>query len=84
MNRHTRFTKISAFCVYILFQDRELAFASVSRLYVQHVRILCNLEDCYDQIVHPQKGILLRQLLDCTIGRILELKVRQFVAMNCN
>ena len=58
-----------------LCQDREAAFAAVSRLYVQHVRILRNLEDCYDQIVHPQKRILLRQLLDCTIGRILELKV---------
>ena len=67
---HVLYLRVS-FC-----QDREAAFAAVSRLYVQHVRILRNLEDCYDQIVHPQKRILLRQLLDCTIGRILELKVR--------
>ncbi len=59
----------------IFIQDRESAFSVVSRLYVQYVRILRNLEECYDQVVHPQKRILLRQLLDCTIGRILELKV---------
>ncbi len=56
-------------------QDREVAFQSVSRIYLQYVQLLRNLETCYDQIVHPQKRILLRQLLEANIGRILELKV---------
>lgn len=51
-----------------------MAFKNVSRLYLQYVVIFRHLDTCYDQIVHPQKRILLRQLLDATIGRILELK----------
>ncbi len=47
----------------------------MSRLYLQYVHLLRTLETCYDQIVHPQKRILLRQLLEANIGRILELKV---------
>ena len=55
-------------------KDREAAFKTVSKLYLQYVEVFRNLETCYDQIVHPQKRILLRQLLDASIGRILELK----------
>lgn len=43
-------------------------------MYVKYIKIYKNLELCYDQIVHPQKRQLLRQFLDATIGRILELK----------
>lgn len=58
-----------------LLQDREQSYRLVSKLYLQYVKIFRRLEECYDQIVHPQKRLLLRQLLDSTIGRILELKV---------
>ena len=52
-----------------------MAFNTVSKLYLQYVRVFRTLETCYDQMVHPQKRLLLRKLLDSTIGRILELKV---------
>ena len=55
-------------------KDRELAYKAVSKLYLQYVKIFRTLDSCYDQMVHPQKRILLRKLLDSTIGRILELK----------
>lgn len=41
---------------------------------MRYIQILRDIERCYDQIVHPQKRILLRKLLDGLIGRILELK----------
>ena len=43
-------------------------------MYVKYIQILRRLEQCYDQIVHPQKRRVLRHVLDGTIGRILELK----------
>ena len=55
-------------------KDRELAYKAVSKLYLQYVKIFRTLDSCYDQMVHPQKRLLLRKLLDSTIGRILELK----------
>jgi len=55
-------------------KDREQAFLSISRLYLQYAQSLRTLETCYDQIVHPQKRILLRHLLDAVIGRVIELK----------
>ena len=32
------------------------------------------MEQCYDQIVHPQKRRVLRHLLDGIMGRVLEIK----------
>ena len=55
-------------------KDRELAYKAVSKLYLQYVKIFRTLDTCYDQMVHPQKRMLVRKLLDSTIGRILELK----------
>ena len=55
-------------------RDRELAYKAVSKLYLQYVKIFRTLDACYDQMVHPQKRMLVRKLLDSTIGRILELK----------
>ena len=34
-------------------------------------------------MVHPQKRLLLRTLLDSTIGRIIELKVRTMMLISC-
>ncbi|CAG0886207.1 unnamed protein product [Cyprideis torosa] len=53
---------------------RQAVFDEVATLYLHYLVILRQLDECYDQIVHPQKRILLRKLLDQTIGRILELK----------
>ncbi|KAL8173066.1 UNVERIFIED_CONTAM: Dynein regulatory complex protein 11 [Gekko kuhli] len=42
--------------------------------YIKYVQIFRNLEAAYDQIVHPQKRLIIRQVLDGVMGRILELK----------
>ena len=44
------------------------------------------LEECYDQMVHPQKRRLLKSVLEATIGRVLELKneLMNFEASNFN
>lgn len=55
-------------------KDRKKAHNTVSELYVRYI-IVCNkLEVCYDQVIQPQKRILLKQLLVSCLGRILELK----------
>ncbi|XP_017764087.1 PREDICTED: IQ and AAA domain-containing protein 1 [Eufriesea mexicana] len=55
-------------------KDRKKAHNTISELYVRYI-IICNkLEICYDQVIQPQKRILLKQLLVSCFGRILELK----------
>ena len=38
-------------------------------MYVKYVQIFRRLEQCYDQIVQPQKRRVLRHALDAIIGR---------------
>lgn len=46
----------------------------LATFYIKYVQIFHNLESAYDQIVHPQKRLIIRQVLDGVMGRILELK----------
>lgn len=55
-------------------RDRMVFFQRLTTLYVRYVRIFRNLEETYDQIIHPQKRRLIRDMLDGVIGRVLELK----------
>lgn len=55
-------------------KDRKVAFQFLATMFVKYVQVLCKIERCYDQIVHPQKRRVLRHVLDGTIGRVLELK----------
>ncbi|KAM9475080.1 dynein regulatory complex protein 11-like [Clarias gariepinus] len=55
-------------------KDRVVFFQRVATLYVRYVQIFRQLEEAYDQIVHPQKRRLIRDVLDGVIGRVLELK----------
>ncbi|KAM9475446.1 dynein regulatory complex protein 11-like [Clarias gariepinus] len=55
-------------------KDRVVFFQRIATLYVRYVRIFRQLEEAYDQIVHPQKRRLIRDVLDGVIGRVLELK----------
>ena len=50
------------------------AFQLLATMYIKYIQIFRRLEQCYDQIVHPQKRRVLRHVLDGTMGRILELK----------
>lgn len=55
-------------------QEREEARLRLAELYVRYICVGNRLEECYDQVVQPQKRPLLRRLLDSAYGRVLELK----------
>lgn len=55
-------------------KDRVLFFQRVAMLYVRYIQILRKLEEVYDQVVHPQKRMDIRAILDSVMGRIMELK----------
>ncbi|XP_012261688.2 dynein regulatory complex protein 11 [Athalia rosae] len=55
-------------------KERRKAHANVAELYVRYIVASNNLHKCYDQVIQPQKRILIRKLLDSCIGRVLELK----------
>nr|XP_023688535.1 IQ and AAA domain-containing protein 1 [Paramormyrops kingsleyae] len=55
-------------------KDRVMFFQRLAVLYVRYIQIFRHLEEAYDQIVHPQKRRIIRQLLDGVMGRVLELK----------
>uniref|UniRef100_G1KYI0 IQ motif containing with AAA domain 1 n=1 Tax=Anolis carolinensis TaxID=28377 RepID=G1KYI0_ANOCA len=55
-------------------KDRLVVFQMLATFYIKYVQIFRNLEAAYDQIVHPQKRLIIRQMLDSVMGRILELK----------
>ncbi|KAF6203130.1 hypothetical protein GE061_003545 [Apolygus lucorum] len=55
-------------------KDRDYARRIVGTLYLQYIRAVNMLDQCYDQIAQPQKRMLIRKLLDASIGRMLELK----------
>ncbi|XP_050446709.1 dynein regulatory complex protein 11 [Cataglyphis hispanica] len=55
-------------------KDRKKSHDVVSALYVRYILICNKLEQCYDQIIQPQKRLLLQRSLNATLGRVLELK----------
>ncbi|XP_061463641.1 dynein regulatory complex protein 11 isoform X2 [Rhineura floridana] len=55
-------------------KDHLVVFQMLATFYIKYVQIFRNLEAAYDQIVHPQKRLIIRQVLDGVMGRILELK----------
>jgi hypothetical protein len=50
-------------------------FRFYAHLYVKYVHCYKILEDCYDQMVHPQKRMLLKDMLESTMLRVVELKL---------
>ncbi|XP_029081525.1 dynein regulatory complex protein 11 [Monodon monoceros] len=55
-------------------RNHVFIFQMLATFYIKYVQIFRNLENVYDQMVHPQKRILIRKILDGVMGRILELK----------
>ncbi|KAG7488774.1 hypothetical protein MATL_G00038550 [Megalops atlanticus] len=55
-------------------KDRVVFFQRLATLYVRYVQIFRQLEEVYDQMVHPQKRRVIRDVLDGVMGRVLELK----------
>ncbi|KAL1518041.1 hypothetical protein ABEB36_001727 [Hypothenemus hampei] len=54
--------------------DRREQRSLLGTLYLRYISIANRMNICLDQMVQPQKRILLRKLLEGTLGRILELK----------
>eukprot|EP00927_Polykrikos_kofoidii_P073274 TRINITY_DN6931_c0_g2_i1.p1 TRINITY_DN6931_c0_g2~~TRINITY_DN6931_c0_g2_i1.p1 ORF type:complete len:859 (+),score=195.27 TRINITY_DN6931_c0_g2_i1:130-2706(+) len=52
----------------------EPGFQHFALLYIKYLQIYRKLEDCHDQMVHPQKRRSIKKVLKSTIVRILELK----------
>ncbi|GAB1285224.1 IQ motif-containing with AAA domain [Apodemus speciosus] len=55
-------------------RNKVIVFQMLATFYIKYVQIFRNMENVYDQIVHPQKRMLIRKVLDGVMGRILELK----------
>merc|ERR1719446_1062387 len=54
----------------------EPGFQHFALLYIKYLQIYKKLEDCHDQMVHPQKRRSIKKVLKSTIIRILELKAQ--------
>lgn len=55
-------------------KDRVVFFQRVAVLYTRYLKLFRQLEEVYDQVVHPQKRRAIRQVLEGVMGRVLELK----------
>ncbi|XP_011862615.1 PREDICTED: IQ and AAA domain-containing protein 1 isoform X2 [Vollenhovia emeryi] len=55
-------------------KERSKAHDVVATFYVKYILTCNKLERCYDQVIQPQKRLLLKRLLNATLGRVLELK----------
>lgn len=63
--------------------DRQAAQRCVFELYAKYILVANRLEEVYDQMIQPQKRLIIRTLLDSTLGRIIELK-HDLVAIDMN
>jgi hypothetical protein len=54
--------------------ENEELFQHHAVLYIKYIEIYKKLEECYDQIVHPQKRIFIKKILESTMIRICETK----------
>ena len=54
--------------------DAVVAFQTYACSYIKYMQIFKNLEACYDNLVHPQKRLDLRLVLDAVMTRVVELK----------
>uniref|UniRef100_A0A8D0CG35 Zgc:153738 n=1 Tax=Scleropages formosus TaxID=113540 RepID=A0A8D0CG35_SCLFO len=55
-------------------KDRVVFVQRLATLFVGYVQVFRQLEEAYDQVVHPQKRRLIREVLDGVMGRLIELK----------
>ena len=54
--------------------ENEELFQHHAVLYIKYIEIYKKLEECYDQMVHPQKRIFIKKILESTMIRICETK----------
>lgn len=53
---------------------KSLMQASTYEFYLKYICLANKLEEVYDKMVQPQKRLLIRNILDACLGRIIELK----------
>ncbi|KAI8910375.1 P-loop containing nucleoside triphosphate hydrolase protein, partial [Gorgonomyces haynaldii] len=63
----------------LLSKDPNTAFQHMATLYIKYIQIYRNLEESYNEMLHPQKRRLLREVVTGVIGRILEIR---FILVN--
>jgi len=54
--------------------DSKEVMRKLISLFVRYSQSFIMLDECYDQVVHPQKNRSLRVLLDSVMGRLVEIK----------
>ncbi|XP_050535374.1 dynein regulatory complex protein 11 [Daktulosphaira vitifoliae] len=64
-------------------KDKTVLFTEISMVMVNYISAINKLEECYDQVIQPQKRLLIRNILELSIGRYLELR-NDMVNLNCN
>jgi len=64
-------------------KDKTVVFKELSTIMVSYVSAINKLNECYDQVIQPQKRILIRNILELSLGRYLELK-NDMVSLNFN
>lgn len=64
-------------------KDKIVVFKELSTVMVSYISAINKLEECYDQVIQPQKRILIRNILELSLGRYLELK-NDMVNLNYN
>merc|ERR1719261_252073 len=57
-------------------KDPHRYFQECGHLYVKYLQIFKRLEACYDFMVHPQKRIDIKKVLEVVMLRVVELKHR--------
>lgn len=64
-------------------KDKAVVFKELSTVMVSYISAINKLDECYDQVIQPQKRILIRNILEFSLGRYLELK-NDMVNLNFN
>merc|ERR1711968_118995 len=53
---------------------REEEFQQKAAMYIRYIQVYKNLEDCYDQMIHPQKREDIKMALENCIGQLINTK----------
>ena len=53
---------------------KEEMFQQKAAMYIRYIQVYKNLEDCYDQMIHPQKREDIKMALENCIGQLINTK----------
>ncbi|CAF1118521.1 unnamed protein product [Adineta steineri] len=65
------------------FDSKRQANNYVRELFIQYNDIMRKLDEIYETLIHPQKRLIIRILLDGIVGRLVELKREMIKFDNC-